>query len=113
MNPRQPEDNDSQQPGRDATLIPSPPRPVNQGYRRRRRSTGRSSPTKKTPRSPTAAPMLPLPEAARLLGIPRASAYRYAQAGTLPVKRFGRRVYVITAKVRDLFEPESPERSAA
>ena len=52
-------------------------------------------------------PLLPLPEAAQLLGIPRASAYRYAQAGALPVKRFGRRVYVITAKLRDLFEPES------
>lgn len=53
-------------------------------------------------------PLLPLPEAAQLLGIPRASAYRYAQAGTLPVKRFGRRVYVITAHIRDLFElPES------
>ena len=34
-------------------------------------------------------PLIPLPEAAQLLGIPRASAYRYAQAGTLPVKRFG------------------------
>jgi Helix-turn-helix domain len=58
-------------------------------------------------------PLIPLPEAARLLGIPRASAYRYAQAGTLPVKRFGRRVYVITAKLRDLFEPEPSERDAA
>jgi hypothetical protein len=58
-------------------------------------------------------PLIPLPAAAQLLGIPRASAYRYAQAGTLPVKRFGRRVYVVTAKLRDLFEPESSERNAA
>ncbi|MGH4027291.1 MAG: Arm DNA-binding domain-containing protein [Pseudonocardiaceae bacterium] len=41
------------------------------------------------PRTPrNLPPLLPLPEAAQLLGIPRASAYRYAQAGTLPVKRF-------------------------
>ncbi len=58
-------------------------------------------------------PLIPLPAAAQLLGIPRASAYRYAQAGTLPVKRFGRRVYVVTAKLRDLFEPESSEWNAA
>jgi hypothetical protein len=58
-------------------------------------------------------PLIPLPEAAQLLGIPRASAYRYAQAGTLPVKRFGRRVYVITAKLQDLFEPMSSGRDAA
>jgi Helix-turn-helix domain len=58
-------------------------------------------------------PLIPLPEAAQLLGIPRASAYRYAQAGTLPVKRFGRRIYVITAKLQDLFEPMSSGRDAA
>ena len=58
-------------------------------------------------------PLIPLPEAAELLGIPRASAYRYAQAGTLPVKRFGRQVYVITAKLQDLFEPTSSGRDAA
>lgn len=63
--------------------------------------------------TPNLPPLITLPEAARLLGIPRASAYRYAQAGTLPVKRFGRRVYVITAKLRDLFEPEPSERDAA
>jgi hypothetical protein len=58
-------------------------------------------------------PLIPLPEAAQLLGIPRASAYRYAQAGTLPVKRFGRRIYVITAKLHDLFEPTSSGKDAA
>ena len=58
-------------------------------------------------------PLIHLPEAAQLLGIPRASAYRYAQAGTLPVKRFGRRIYVITAKLQDLFEPMSSGRDAA
>jgi excisionase family DNA binding protein len=58
-------------------------------------------------------PLIPLPEAAQLLGISRASAYRYAQAGTLPIKRFGRRVYVITAKLQDLFEPMSSGRDAA
>ena len=63
--------------------------------------------------TPTLPPLIPLPEAAQLLGIPRASAYRYAQAGTLPVKRFGRRVYVITAKLGDLFESMPDGRGAA
>jgi excisionase family DNA binding protein len=53
----------------------------------------------------TAIPELPalitLPEAARILGISRASAYRYAEAGQLPVKRFGRRVYVVRAQLMD------------
>jgi Helix-turn-helix domain len=40
--------------------------------------------------------------AATILGFSRASAYRYAAAGELPTKRFGRRVYVITAKLREL-----------
>jgi len=63
--------------------------------------------------TPTLPPLIPLPEAAQLLGIPRASAYRYAQAGMLPVKRFGRRVYVITAKLGDLFESMPDGRDAA
>ena len=39
---------------------------------------------------------------ARLLGISRASAYRLAAAGELPSRRLGGRVYVVTAKLRDL-----------
>ena len=51
-----------------------------------------------TPEQPA---LLPLPEAARILGISRASAYRYAEAGQLPVKRFGRRVYVVRAQLME------------
>jgi hypothetical protein len=37
-----------------------------------------------------------------LLGLSRASAYRYAAAGELPTKRYGRRVYVIRARLADV-----------
>lgn len=43
--------------------------------------------------------LLSVPCAAELLGISRASAYRYAAAGELPVRRLGGRVYVITARL--------------
>jgi predicted DNA-binding transcriptional regulator AlpA len=43
--------------------------------------------------------LLPIPRAAALLGISRASAYRYAASGELPVRRLGGRVYVITARL--------------
>ena len=48
--------------------------------------------------------LLPVPRAAKLLGLSRASAYRYAAAGELPTKRLGGRVYVITAKIRPLLD---------
>ncbi|GLH97126.1 helix-turn-helix domain-containing protein [Phytohabitans aurantiacus] len=48
--------------------------------------------------------LLTVPRAAKILGLSRASAYRYAAAGELPVKRFGGRVYVITAKIRSLLD---------
>ena len=48
--------------------------------------------------------LLPVPLAAQILGLSRASAYRYAAAGELPVKRLGGRVYVITAKLRRLVD---------
>lgn len=44
-------------------------------------------------------------KAAAILGLSRATAYRYAASGELPVKRFGsRRVYVITSQLRRLIE---------
>ena len=43
--------------------------------------------------------LLTVPRAAELLGISRASAYRYAASGELPVRRLGGRVYVITARL--------------
>ena len=43
--------------------------------------------------------LLTVPRAAELLGISRASAYRYAASGDLPVRRLGGRVYVVTARL--------------
>jgi predicted DNA-binding transcriptional regulator AlpA len=48
--------------------------------------------------------LISVPQAAKILGLARASAYRYAAAGDLPVKRLGGRVYVITAKIRPLID---------
>jgi hypothetical protein len=48
--------------------------------------------------------LLTVPRAAAILGLSRASAYRYAAAGDLPVQRFGGRVYVVTARIRHLLE---------
>ncbi|MFD4673708.1 helix-turn-helix domain-containing protein [Lentzea sp. NPDC058450] len=61
--------------------------------------------------------LISVPAAAELLGISRASAYRYADAGQLPgVKRFGRRVYVVRARLAEFLESDqqlSPEADAA
>jgi excisionase family DNA binding protein len=48
--------------------------------------------------------LIPVPEAARLIGISRAAAYRFANAGELPTKKLGRRVYVVSAKLREFIE---------
>ncbi|AEH08445.1 MULTISPECIES: helix-turn-helix domain-containing protein [Protofrankia] len=47
--------------------------------------------------------LLTVPRAAELLGLPRASAYRYAANGELPTQRLGGRVYIVTAQIRHLF----------
>lgn len=50
--------------------------------------------------------LLPVPIAGEILGLTRATAYRYAAAGGLPIRRFGgRRLYVVKAKLRELLEP--------
>jgi predicted DNA-binding transcriptional regulator AlpA len=48
--------------------------------------------------------LISVPRAARILGLSRASAYRYASSGDLPTKRLGGRVYVVTAKLRNFLE---------
>jgi excisionase family DNA binding protein len=48
--------------------------------------------------------LIPVPVAAKLLGIPRSSAYRLAETGELPTRRLGGRVYVITAKLYEIVE---------
>lgn len=42
-------------------------------------------------------PLIPVPTAAKVLGLSRSAAYRYAAAGELPIRRLGGRVYVVTA----------------
>jgi predicted DNA-binding transcriptional regulator AlpA len=51
--------------------------------------------------------LIPVPRAAELLGISRAAAYRHANAGDLPCKRLGRRVYVITARIREFIDTKA------
>jgi Helix-turn-helix domain len=48
--------------------------------------------------------LISVPVAARILGLTRASAYRYAAHGELPVKRLGGRIFIITARIRPLIE---------
>jgi excisionase family DNA binding protein len=50
--------------------------------------------------------LIPVPQAAKLLGISRAAAYRFASAGDLPTKRLGRRVYVVSAKLREFIDTD-------
>jgi len=44
--------------------------------------------------------LLPVPQAAKLLGISRASAYRLAATGELPSRRLGGRIYIVTSELR-------------
>ncbi len=46
--------------------------------------------------------LLPVPRAAVLLGISRASAYRLVSTGELPSKRLGGRIYVVTEELRHI-----------
>jgi predicted DNA-binding transcriptional regulator AlpA len=43
--------------------------------------------------------LLSVPKTAKLLGLSRASADRFAASGVLPTRRLGGRVYVITSKL--------------
>jgi predicted DNA-binding transcriptional regulator AlpA len=51
--------------------------------------------------------LIPVPQAAGLIGISRAAAYRFAHEGDLPTKRLGRRIYVISARIREFVETGS------
>lgn len=48
--------------------------------------------------------LIPVPRAAELLGVSRASAYRYALAGILPTTRLGGRVFIHRDRLRSLLE---------
>lgn len=50
--------------------------------------------------------LISIPRAAEILGLSRASAYRYAAAGELPVKGFGCRVYIVTSRLQQLLRDE-------
>jgi excisionase family DNA binding protein len=43
-----------------------------------------------------------VPQAAKLLGISRASAYRHAATGELPSRRLGGRIYIVTSELREI-----------
>ncbi|HEY5181295.1 MAG TPA: helix-turn-helix domain-containing protein [Dermatophilaceae bacterium] len=43
--------------------------------------------------------LLSVPKAAQLLGLSRASAYRFAASGDLPTRRLGGRIYVVTSRL--------------
>ena len=43
--------------------------------------------------------LISVPKAAELLGLSRASAYRFAAAGDLPTRHLGGRVFVVTARL--------------
>ncbi|GAA1880526.1 hypothetical protein GCM10009836_72270 [Pseudonocardia ailaonensis] len=53
--------------------------------------------------------LIPVPAAAEILGISRASAYRYAECGDLPVRRLGGRIYVVRDLLRALLEHTEKE----
>jgi len=57
--------------------------------------------------------LLSVPVAAKLLGISRASAYRFAASGDLPTRRLGGRVYVISTKLQQYIEGEDAQTSTA
>jgi len=44
--------------------------------------------------------LISVPRAAELLGVSRASAYRFAAAGDLPTRHLGGRVFVVTSRLQ-------------
>jgi hypothetical protein len=48
--------------------------------------------------------LTPAARAVGLFGISRASAYRYAESGELPVKRLDGHVFIVRDRLRDLLE---------
>jgi hypothetical protein len=48
--------------------------------------------------------LLAVPRAATILGISRASAYRLAASGELPVRHLGGRIYIVTKLLRQLVD---------
>ena len=51
--------------------------------------------------------LISVPKAAELLGLSRASAYRFAAAGDLPTRHLGGRVFVVTSRLRAFVNGDS------
>ena len=56
-------------------------------------------------------PTLTVPHAGRLVGLGRDAAYRAAAAGELPTIKFGRRLFVLTARLLELLGVSAGSRS--
>ena len=56
-------------------------------------------------------PLLSIDQACRLLGVSRGVGYRAAAAGDLPTLRWGRRLYVPTARLLAMLGMESEEKA--
>lgn len=61
----------------------------------------------------TLPPLIPVPVAARVLGISRSAAYRYATSGDLPTRHLGGRVYIVTALLLELISTADNDGEAA
>jgi excisionase family DNA binding protein len=57
--------------------------------------------------------LMSIPDAAKVLGLSRSSAYRYANSGELPTKRIGGRVYVVRAQLADFLATDSTQENPA
>jgi hypothetical protein len=58
-------------------------------------------------------PLITIPVAAKLLGISRSAAYRYAAMGDLPTRHLGSRVYIVTSLLRKLISNADNGKEAA
>jgi excisionase family DNA binding protein len=63
------------------------------------------------PRGADLPPLLSVEQASALLGISRSVGYRAAASGDLPTLRWGRRVYVPTARLLELLGLPAEERA--
>jgi hypothetical protein len=58
-------------------------------------------------------PLISIPIAAKLLGISRSAAYRYAAMGDLPTRHLGGRVYIVTSLLHELISNADNRSEAA
>jgi helix-turn-helix protein len=58
-------------------------------------------------------PLITIPVAAKLLGISRSAAYRYAAMGDLPTRHLGGRVYIVTSLLHGLISNADNGNEAA